>query len=224
MVGAMSRHFFNLHAHAPPAAPDEVAVVSLSPTQPPLGHAGLFSVGIHPWQVNEERLTADISAVEIMAGESRCAAVGEIGLDKLRGPSIELQARAFKAQIELAATLGKPVIIHCVRAQNEILDIRSGCRGMQWVIHGFRGKPAAAQRYIDCGISVSFGVHILSPKEDQTRESLRGVPADLLFFETDESHLPVSEVYAAAAEVRGCEVEALRQAVWENATRTFGVK
>ena len=215
--------YINIHAHHASSHADELTVVSIhaSDLPPSSSSADLpfFSTGVHPWRAETDSLADDLSRMESAAWSSKCVALGEMGLDRLKGPGLDIQARIFEAQLELASRLGLPVIIHCVRAVDELLCIRKRYAAMGWIAHGFRGKPSTAMRLADNGIGVSFGVHILNPKELNTRSSLRQIPDDMLFLETDESVSPVREVYEAAAEIKGCSVEDLRQTVQANAER-----
>lgn len=81
-----------------------------------------FSCGIHPWY-SEDSETQMAYLTEITSNP-RIVAIGETGLDKLKGPSFEVQTPVFKKHIELSEKLGKPVIIHCVKAWEELLKVK----------------------------------------------------------------------------------------------------
>ncbi len=109
-----------------------------------------FSCGIHPWY-SEDSETQMAYLTEI-ASDSRIVAIGETGLDKLKGPSLEVQIPVFKKHIELSERLGKPIIIHCVKAWEELLRVKKESNPTQpWVIHGYRGKPELTKRLIKEG-------------------------------------------------------------------------
>ena len=103
------------------------------------------------------------------------------------------QLKVFRSMIELSERLRKPLIIHCVKAEDVILGLRRDLAPRQtWLVHGFRKKPQAAAMLLDAGIRLSFG-------EKFHAETLR----------TDASPLTNSEIVAAIAAARGTSPEAL---------------
>src|SRR5574344_859113 len=97
----------------------------------------LTSLEFHPWRVAED-FTALPAAW--LAEAPRCAALGETGLDKARGPSLAAQRRAFGAVLQMAEQWRKPVVIHCVRAWDELIAARKLHPGLRMLVHGFRGS------------------------------------------------------------------------------------
>lgn len=157
-----------------------------------------FSVGLHPWDVSE-KWEENVEAVRNEATQSRVWAIGECGLDKILGASFDLQLKAFRAQIAVSEDVRKPMVIHCVKAFNELLAVRKelytenqrlGRQTMPWVIHGFRGKPDLAKQLMTKGLFLSFG-------NSYNIETLRQVFVSNHFFflETDDNHLPISHIY-----------------------------
>jgi TatD DNase family protein len=73
----------------------------------------VYSIGIHPWFIVEERLASDLDIVETKLQETNCLAVGECGLDKRIAIPIELQQLVFEKQLVLAQKYNKPVVLHC---------------------------------------------------------------------------------------------------------------
>ena len=169
------RSFENIHAHRP-AKPDGNTVLSVSPGEE-LEDGGFYSIGIHPW--NTPASTGEIEAVEnIASGDERIVAIGECGLDRLQGSSIEKQTEIFEAQIEIAERLGLPLIIHCVKAVDVLLQLRKRHPQGQWIFHGFRGSPSTAAQLLKAGIDLSFG-------KSYNEESYRITPPERRFHETD---------------------------------------
>ena len=140
-----------------------------------------YSLGVHPW--NAETWSDDTARrLAAQAADPRVLAIGEAGLDKLRGPSMEVQTHAFEAQARIADELGKPLIIHCVRAFNELMAIKRAMRPrVPWIVHGFRGKPQLARQLLDAGFHLSLG----SRHNPDTARLLADHPSRLLR-ETDE--------------------------------------
>lgn len=168
-------------------------------TPPIIG--GVFSIGIHPWSVNG---TSDEvwGRLEKYAKHPNCILIGECGLDKLHEEYLR-QHTVFERQIDLSERLKKPMIIHCVKAFNDLMTIRKEMAATQeWIVHGFRGKPQLAMQLIACGLSLSFGVL-------HNVESVKVCPLDKLYLETDDSTIDIASIYTQIANVKGCEVSAL---------------
>ena len=174
-----------------------------------------ISIGIHPWHINH-KWSEDFAAIASFAKESNVVAIGECGLDTLKSPAaIEVQEEVFKAHIQLSEALQKPLIIHCVKAHDRLIALHRETRPTQaWILHGFRGKPQQANQLIKEGFYISLG-------EKFNPESANAIPMEKLFIETDESSLPLTEIYAAVAAAKGTTKEQLAQQIAINA-RIFG--
>lgn len=169
----------------------------------------IFSVGIHPW------LTADNAAIpeEIYSRLAETArypqvvAIGECGIDLLKGGAMFRQLQLFKRHVELSEETGKPMIIHDVKADDIILGLHRDLRPIRkWAIHGFRGKPGAAKMLLGAGFYLSFG-------DKFNVETLRLTPATRILAETDESEKPIEKIIKQLSEARG---EDLRDQIAEN--------
>ena len=121
-----------------------------------------FSLGIHPW---DSDIDVSVFEFEKLIQNKNCIAIGECGLDKLNGPDLEIQKRVLKFQLNLAAKYQKPVIIHCVKAFDEIIEI---CEPFQTkiplIIHGFNKSQQLALQFIEKGFYLSFGSSVLKKK------------------------------------------------------------
>lgn len=174
-----------------------------------------FSCGVHPWY--SEDADPQINFLQEIANDPRIVAIGETGLDKLKGPGLDIQKDAFIKQAQLAEKLQKPLIIHCVKAWDELLHIKKTIQPHQpWIIHGYRGKPELTKQLISHGFFFSIG-------EKFNAGSLQEIPIDRLFCETDVSDTPLAEVYNAVAECRGIPVEVLAIRIEENVIQTFNL-
>lgn len=168
-----------------------------------------LSIGLHPWRVKEDWQDA-IASVRQAATREDVWAIGECGLDKVHGEALSLQMEAFRAHIVIAEEVRKPMVIHCVRAFDELLMLRreleascvkeGGNEGGQarqpqpWVIHGFRGKPEQAKQLMTKGLLLSFG-------HQYNLETLRSVfiSSRPFYLETDDLHLSVRQIYGQVA-------------------------
>lgn len=185
--------FLNIHTHQP-LAEDEFTVPSY---------------GVHPWDVTAAMDIPQAIQAAIRGAESEgFFLIGECGLDRLCASPYDLQLAAFKEQIALSEQLQRPLILHCVRALDDVLRLKRGTR-QPWIWHGFRGKPQQLQQLLDHGFYVSFGFR-------HNAESLRTCPADRLFLETDDDPRPIRLLYATAAALRHTTPEALAAQLQEN--------
>ena len=128
---------------------------------------------------------------------------------------MELQVRILGKQVELSEKYRLPLIIHCVKAMEELLAVKKELRPVQpWIWHGFRGKPQQARQLMENGIYLSFGEHY-------PEQTVRTMPVDCMFLETDDSPVDIEEVLHRVARTRGTDVEELRQAIRENIQKVF---
>ena len=205
--------YFNIHTHSPAKDLEETAIINIFPGQE-IPEKHLYSVGLHPWFAFENALARDLKLVEEKG--KNAVAIGECGLDRLCELPFELQLKAFRAQIEIAATLGKPLIIHCVRAYPELVSEKKAFGGScPWIVHGFRGYPEIASQLINHGFYLSFGEALM--KDSRLWKILAAVPEDRYFLETDESSMGIREIYGKAASIRNTDVDAIILRQLENA-------
>src|SRR6218665_2297219 len=125
-----------------------------------------FTVGIHPWYLNEDALSDDLSVIENAIQLPNFKAVGECGLDKRIETSIEIQKKILIPQLLLAEKYKKPVILHCVAAYQEIIEIKKELKlTIPMVIHGFSKNSQVAESLIKNGFFLSFGKYLLQNPE-----------------------------------------------------------
>lgn len=191
--------YVNIHTHRPTGSGIE-----------------LLTAGVHPWN-------ADMQEVATLGERlSDAQAVGETGLDFVHGPSREVQFEALRAQLRLARERGLPVVLHCVRAFEPLMRELAACEPRAVIFHGFIGSPEQARQALAKGYFLSFGERAFaSPK---TLAALRETPLSQLFLETDDSPVPIAEIYARAAEARGIPVEELQRATLANYERIFEIQ
>ncbi len=171
----------------------------------------VISIGIHPWHI-EEHWQAEFRAIETAASNSNVAAIGECGIDRIKSPAnIEVQETMFRAHAQLAEKVQKPLIIHCVKAIDEIIALRKDIKPEQpWIIHGFRGKPQQAEQLARAGFHISFG-------ERFNPLSAKSIPADKIFIESDESSMPLIDIYNSVAAAKGISTKELARQTASNA-------
>ena len=180
------------------------------------------SFGIHPWYASAEKAAtyeefADRHRVDFAFAEI----VGECGLDKVSATPFDIQTRLFQWQIFLAAELHKPMVIHCVRAFNEMLEMRRKSTDGIWVVHGFTGNVQQARQLFRAGIWVSYGAALLDERRTKVRDCLRDNPYPFLL-ETDDCDCGIEAVYRTAAEILGIDINRLSDTIKQNYLALFG--
>lgn len=186
-------NIIDFHTHRQDATQ---ALISVSPwdfkPQPGL----YYSVGYHPW-LNLETLTDDdFGLLEKCARHPQVLAIGETGMDSLRGSDLNIQEAVFIRHLKLAADLNKPVVVHCVRTAQQILATRrqEGFTAVPLVIHGMRGNEHLARTWFEAGCYLSYGARF-------NPAALHITPLDRLLIETDEADETIQEVAAQVASV-----------------------
>lgn len=173
-----------------------------------------YSVGLHPWYL-PNYVEEDWKLLAECAKHPQVLAIGETGLDKIRGISLGEQQIAFEQQTTLAEETNKPLIIHAVKSYNEIICSKRDIKPtVPWIIHGFRGKKELAKQLIECGFYLSFG-------EKYQQEALLATPLNRLFLETDESNIDIHTLYQLAAAIHSMPVEALAKEIFQNIDTVF---
>jgi TatD DNase family protein len=168
--------------------------------------------GIHPWEAEIGCELPDLT---------ECDIIGETGLDYACEVDRYRQKELFLKHLAKAQQLGKPVVLHVVRALNDTLSILSEFKGLKGVVfHGFIGSKEQAAECIKRGYYLSFGERSLrSPK---TREVIATMPQNLLFCETDDNtSVAIEEIYRSVAEIRGTTPEELLRTIEDNYKNLF---
>ncbi len=172
-----------------------------------------FSCGIHPWYSEDSE--SQLKYLAEIVTHPRIIAIGETGLDKIKGPSFDVQIPVFKRHIELSEQLKKPLIIHAVKAWEQLYHIRKEMKPTQpWIIHGFRGNPQVAQQMAKAGFLFSLGNKF-------NVDSLEFIPKGSLFCETDEDEMDIRDVYQQIADALNQDIEEFAAQIAENVHRVF---
>ncbi|MBN1131573.1 MAG: TatD family hydrolase [Bacteroidales bacterium] len=215
--------YLNIHSHRPEQTGWERAIQNIFARDylPEKCTGGAFSVGLHPYHTGTAGGEEAIRRVRLATDNMNVCAVGETGLDRSIEIPFEQQARVFKLQVEIAESAGLPVILHVVKAFNEMIRFMKQDRPVvPMVVHGYKGGPQMVRELVRAGFLVSFG-EAITGRHGKVKEALRSVPADRFFLETDESERDIREIYRVASEIRQIPVEALCFQMLENARYNF---
>lgn len=199
------------------------------------------TVGLHPHDADSWE--KQIDGLKQLARQLKVVAIGEIGLDYFRDlSSREAQLAAFRAQLDLAIQLKKPVVIHCRDAYTEVLAVLEQeyipkLNGRSpGIIHSFATGPAYAQKFLKLGFYIGINNMVTYPTNISLQEAVKIIPLEKLVLETDCPFLPpwhlrgkrcepsyVVDVARKIAEIKDVGVRAVETASTLNACQVFGI-
>jgi len=212
-------HYFNLHTHTASNNPNVLDLVNQYPWEFDATQAH-YSIGIHPWFIEEHRLESDFEILASKLSLAPCLAVGECGLDKRIAVPMELQLAVFERQIALAEAFQKPIVVHLVGAFQELLTLKKRLNiKVPLIIHGFSKNETIAKQLVAHGFYISFGKYLMQNPAMET--VFKQMPLDRVFLETDTLALAVEEVYQVAASYKAIAVADLKQQINTNFTTVF---
>ena len=213
----MTAPFVDIHTHTAKAGNDLLQIINLNLEQV-CPEQGYYSYGIHPWALDNVDFQSE-KALQILEEKLKLPQVlvlGEAGLDKMHKATYEQQIELFERQIELSEALQKPMILHDVKSNNEIIAMRKKHKAQQsWILHGFSGTEQDIKQLIGQGIYLSVGDGLLHP-ERKIYKSFKYIDLDYLFLETDMAEIGIETVYKAAAKLLEIDINALRAQIFRN--------
>lgn len=181
----------------------------------------LFSAGLHPWHIGKVNPEECIRAIEQAAHQKNMLAVGECGLDRSISTDLELQKLYFREQIHLAEKYSKSLIIHCVRAYSDVLNLKKETRsGVPWIIHDYNGNLETTLSLIRHGFYFSVGEQLL--KNESKQQIFQNIPTNRLFLETDDREISIGEIYLLAAQILDMDKNMLNEVIFSNFKTIFG--
>jgi TatD DNase family protein len=215
--------YIDIHNHGATVSPGIFVVENLMAHENvyPSDTPGMaYTCGIHPWFLNEGNRKKLLDKVREAILHPAVIGLGEAGFDKIKGPPLELQRRVFGEQIAFAEQAGKPVIIHCVRAWDELLMAHKKLRPrLPWLVHGFRGNKELGLQLISKGFYLSFWFDFILRHE--SADLIKSLPAERIFLETDGSGADIKEIYNKVSTDLGISVEELKNQIIRNFNEFF---
>lgn len=211
--------FFNFHTHQ---FTNQSNVLELVNQYPHEFDASIpfYSIGIHPWHISARRLETDLKIIEEKLQRENCLAIGECGLDKRIEQPFENQIVVFEKQLALAEKYKKPVVIHCVAAFQEVIEIKKKLNiSVPMIIHGFSKNSQLANQLIKEGFYISFGKYLL--KNPDLKTVFQNVPNDKFLLETDTIEEKIQQVYDLAAEYKELKLKELQSIISSNYLKLF---
>ncbi len=215
-------NFLDIHTHKTKSESTAFAIQNVFSHFELIDATGYYSAGLHPWYLDVTTAKKQFSELEKICSKENVLAIGECGLDKVCTTNMKLQEEYFIKQVQLANLIQKPIIIHCVRAFDEVLQILKKCGNKVPVIfHGFNKSANLADKILSKGHYLAFGSHL---NNQNIAEVFRSVPEDRVFLETDDATQSIEDIYKVAAQIKQMDLSILQQQIAINAGIVFGTK
>jgi TatD DNase family protein len=181
-----------------------------------------ISVGWHPWNLNDYSPEEMKTILYLESLQKNVIAIGECGLDRSCKTDFRLQLKIFREHIVVANKSSKPLIIHCVRAYSDLLEIlkNENYHG-NMILHDYRGNLQQTKELQTFNCWFSFGKSIINPI-DKLRSVFQSIPLSRIFLETDNTNHSIEEIYQQASKIRSIDIEEFKQKIEENFHYCFG--
>ena len=205
-------------------------------------HKNMYTaLGVHPSDTRfiEESIENTLSDIELLIKnpDSKCVALGEIGLDyHYPDTNKELQMNYFEEQMALARDLNIPVVIHDREAHADVMEVIRKFKGVRGVLHSYSGSCEMAKELVSLGYMISFSGTLTFTNARKPKEVAAVLPAESVMIETDCPYLAphphrgklnhsgyLEYTAATLAEIMGIEREECAELTEENARRFFGI-
>ncbi|KAF2337197.1 TatD family hydrolase [Flavobacterium daemonense] len=211
--------FFNFHTHQFTNQPDILELVNQYPLEFDAS-IPFYSIGIHPWHIKENQIEGELKIIEEKLQTQNCLAIGECGLDKRIEIPLNLQVEVFEKQLALAEKYKKPVVIHCVAAFQEVIEIKKKLKiSAPMIIHGYSKNNQLAEQLIVAGFYISFGKYLL--RNPDLKTVFQNIPNDRFFLETDTMEENIQQVYELASGYKALNLKELQSIISSNYKRVF---
>ncbi|WP_164110797.1 MULTISPECIES: TatD family hydrolase [Sphingobacterium] len=213
--------FIDIHTHDTRSIPGILQVRNHIVGQDEMASNYLYTAGIHPWYIDQSPYL-QLKQLECIAAKKEVLGIGECGLDKQCTTDWDLQIEVFRQQVELANTTNKPIIIHSVRAYQEIVQQLTLQRVQTPVIfHGFNKKNELAQELLKKGYYLSLGAEILLGRQSAL---ITSIPLHRMFLETDNKTTNIVDIFSYFCAARKIPLAVLKQQMAENMEHVFNYR
>ncbi|KOO14647.1 deoxyribonuclease [Vibrio xuii] len=202
-------------------------------------HASIyFALGIHPYFLHQQSIDELPTLKELLSHRgNQCVAVGECGLDSVVEVDMTLQEKVFIEQVRFATSCQLPLILHCRKTHNRMLQILKQEKFQYGgILHGFSGSYQQAMQFIELGFFIGVGGVITYPRANKTRQAIVRLPIERLVLETDSPDMPlngyqgkpnhpkmIGEILSCLASLKGMPKQTIAEIVWKNSNSAFGI-
>jgi len=191
--------------------------------------------GLHPMLIDVHR-PEHLAELRAQVEAQRPVAIGEIGLDLFVDLDYATQEFFCVEQLKIAQEFDLPVLLHCRRANDQLLKHLRNIRVRGGIAHAFNGSPQQADEFIKLGFKLGFGGAFTWPRANNLRRLAAELALDAIVLETDSPDIPpvwigrgrnapgeLPRIAQTLAELRGIDVESVAQATTRNARDLFGL-
>lgn len=217
--------YVNIHAHREAQSSDEWLIKNIDIHRnfaEELAQEANYSIGLHPWKIEEVDIDACFDFIREARKNKHVIAIGECGLDKAIDIPLQKQMEVYERHFEIAEEAKLPVIIHSVRSTQELIQFNKVNPSLvPLIIHGFRGGIQEAGNLLKQGFYLSFGETVLF--SDKVRHTVKALPLEKLFIETDDSEVSIVDLYIYIAEIRKITVAELQAHMIEKTNSLFNI-
>lgn len=213
-------NYINLHTHRKPRVDGEIAIRNGFLKSVDFSKVNYsVSLGLHPWHVHKTDLVWALAQIEKY--QTNIIAIGECGLDRAIQIPFDIQLNAFQKQIGLAINFQLPVIVHCVKAYSDFAAIAKQYPQVSFVLHGFSGNVAILKMLLAFeNVFFSMGKYLFNPLSNASL-TIKDIPLNRLFLETDTSLYYIDAVYIQAAQILNIEETVLKNQIFHNFALLF---
>jgi TatD DNase family protein len=189
--------------------------------------------GLHPMYIDVHR-PEHLADLRTQIEAQRPVAIGEIGLDRFVDLDYATQEFFYVEQLKIAQAYDLPVLLHCRRANDEILKHLRKIKVCGGIAHAFNGSPQQADEFIKLGFKLGFGGAFTWPRANNLRRLAVDLPLETIVLETDSPDIPpvwigrgrnapgeLPRIAQTLAELRGVDIETVAQATTRSARELF---
>lgn len=210
--------YTNIHTHQ---AKEELIIFNAPDHFDPCTSNIYVSIGIHPWNIEKINSTECLDSIKTNASAKNVLAIGECGLDKLIDTDLKIQEDLFKQQIHIAESVKKPLIIHCVKAFDELIRIKKELNvSVPMIVHGYNNNEQIAVKLLENKFYFSFGKALLN-EDFNASKIISIIPIGQLFLETDDTDIPIKSIFERASRYLQIDEAALKEKIYLNFKRIF---
>jgi len=212
--------YINIHTHQA-TAEDELSIFNAHDHFNPWTSNIYVSIGIHPWNIQIINSKEFLDSIKTNAAAKNVLAIGECGLDKLIDTDLKIQEDLFKQQIHIAEAVKKPLIVHCVKAFDELIRIKKELNvRVPMIVHGYNNNEQIAVKLLENKFYFSFGKALLNENSNASK-IISTIPIGQLFLETDDTDIPIKSIFEKASRYLQIDEAALKEKIYLNFKRIF---
>lgn len=211
--------FINLHTHQNTKDSVVLSIYNNRAGHLPYELDYFFSMGIHPWDAHLFDIEKAESIFHEVVHLSHFMAIGECGLDKFAEASLSIQIPLFESQLRFALKNNKPVIIHCVKAFDELLEVtKPYLNKIPLIIHGFNKSIELAKDLIQKGFYLSINPTVLN----DVSYNHKALPIEKIFLETDDKeNTTIEKCYEILSSKINLTIPDLKKKIYSNFDAVF---